>query len=86
MIRSTFKKELKEFGRDGRVRIAFISVILLLIVSVWITSKHYQNTNQQYEIAKNNEREIWDNQGAKNLYNRCGFSAGDQYHLMSCRL
>ncbi|MEM9868413.1 MAG: hypothetical protein AAF765_12035 [Bacteroidota bacterium] len=66
MISKTFLKETKELLREGRVRIAFVVVILLLGVSVWISARQYENVNQQYEIAKTAERAIWDNQGEKN--------------------
>ena len=52
MISKTFLKETKELLREGRVRIAFVVVILLLGVSVWISARQYENVNQQYEIAK----------------------------------
>ncbi|WP_350287409.1 hypothetical protein [uncultured Croceitalea sp.] len=41
MISKTFFKELKELLREGRVRIAFIIVVLLLGVAVWISAKQY---------------------------------------------
>jgi len=66
MISKTFFKEFKELLRDGRVRITFFIVVLLLAVAVWISARQYQNTNQQYEVAKTAERTIWDNQGEKN--------------------
>ncbi len=66
MISKTFLKETKELLRDGRVRIAFLIVILLLGVAVWISAKQYKNVNEQHEAAKTAERAIWDNQGEKN--------------------
>ncbi len=66
MISKTFYKETKELWRDGRIRIAFVIVILLLGVAVWISARQYNNVNEQYELAKTAERAIWDNQGEKN--------------------
>ncbi|MGD1947600.1 MAG: ABC transporter permease [Croceivirga sp.] len=66
MISKTFLKETKELFREGRVRIAFLIVLLLLGVAVWISVEQYQNTNEQYAAAKNAEREVWYNQGEKN--------------------
>ncbi|WP_430408861.1 ABC transporter permease [Kordia sp.] len=66
MILHTFKKETKELWRDGRVRIAFIIVLLLTAVAVIISTKHYNTVNEQYIEASANEREVWDNQGEKN--------------------
>jgi len=66
MISKTFFKETKEMLRDGRVRISFVIVIILLGVAVWISARQYQNINAQYAIAKTVEREIWDTQGEKN--------------------
>ena len=66
MIRKTFFKETKESIRDGRVRIAFIIVILLLGVALWVSARQYKNVNEQYELAKSTERALWDNQGEKN--------------------
>lgn len=66
MISKTFSKETKELWREGRVRIAFFIVILLLGIAVWISAKQYQNINEQYSEAKKVERSIWDNQGEKN--------------------
>ncbi|WP_411029640.1 ABC transporter permease [Spongiimicrobium sp. 3-5] len=66
MILKTLLKEIKELLREGRVRIAFLIVMLLLGVAVWISAKQYQNVNEQYAAAKTAERAIWDNQGEKN--------------------
>ena len=66
MILKTFLKETKELLREGRVRITFVIVILLLGIAVWISAKQYQNVNQQYESATTIERGLWDNQGEKN--------------------
>ncbi|MBP2830862.1 DUF3526 domain-containing protein [Aquimarina sp. U1-2] len=66
MTRKTFVKESKELFRDGRVRIAMFIVILLMGISIWISTQHYQNINKQYETAKTAERNVWDNQGEKN--------------------
>ncbi len=66
MIWKTFIKETKELLRDGRVRIAVIIVLLLLATATWISTQQYKNVNEQYETAKNAERDIWDNQGEKN--------------------
>ena len=66
MIRNTFIKEITELARDGRVKIAFFIVLVLLGISTWISSRQYNSTNQQYAEAKNAERSIWNNQGEKN--------------------
>ncbi len=66
MIKKTFLKEMKELLREGRVRIAFCIVILLLGVAVWISARQYSNINEQHAAAKMAERTIWDNQGEKN--------------------
>ena len=66
MILKTFLKETKELLREGRVRISIVIVLLLLGVAVWISSKQYQNVNEQYGDAKTAERAVWDNQGEKN--------------------
>jgi ABC-2 type transport system permease protein len=66
MIRHTFTKETKELWRDGRVRIAFIIVLLLTVIAVIISANYYKNVNEQYVEASANEREVWDNQGEKN--------------------
>ena len=66
MIKKTFKKEIQELFRDGRVKIAFFIVLLLLGISIWISAKKYQTINQEYETAQIAERTIWDSQGEKN--------------------
>lgn len=66
MIQHTFKKEIKELWRDGRVRIAFSIVLILTVMAVFISTKHYQNVNEEYVEASANERDVWDNQGEKN--------------------
>jgi len=66
MISKTFFKETKELVREGRVRISFIIVLLLLGIAIWISARQYQNINEQYTAAKTAERAIWDNQGEKN--------------------
>ncbi|MEM9076193.1 MAG: DUF3526 domain-containing protein [Bacteroidota bacterium] len=66
MILKTFLKETKELVRDGRVRIAFVIVVFLLGIAIWISTKQYQNVNEQYASATSIERGLWDNQGEKN--------------------
>lgn len=66
MIAKTWKKELKEMLREGRVRIALSIVVLLMIVAVFVSKKQYQNVNAQYEVARTTERALWDDQGEKN--------------------
>ncbi|MHA7831933.1 MAG: ABC transporter permease [Flagellimonas sp.] len=66
MIGKTFLKESKELWRDGRVRITFAIVVLLLGIAVWISARQYHNINEQYQIAEKAERAVWDNQGEKN--------------------
>lgn len=66
MISRTFIKETKELMREGRVRISLIIVLLLLGVATFISSRQYQNINEQYATANESERANWDNQGAKN--------------------
>ncbi len=66
MISKTFLKETKELLREGRVRAAFVIVILLMGVAVWISARQYRNINEQYAAARTAERAIWDNQGEKN--------------------
>ncbi|MCL6273492.1 DUF3526 domain-containing protein [Muricauda sp. 2012CJ35-5] len=66
MIRGTFLKELKELTRDGRVRISFIIVLLLLLAATWISKNQYEQTNEQHHQAETSERDIWEGQGSKN--------------------
>ncbi len=66
MIRGTLLKELKEFVRDGRIRISFVIVLLLLVAATWISKNQYQETNQQYLRAASSERNLWEGQGKKN--------------------
>ncbi|MEM9648908.1 MAG: DUF3526 domain-containing protein [Bacteroidota bacterium] len=66
MIQSTLIKELRELLRDGRVRISFLIVLLLIAVATWISKTQYTITNQQYQQADNEERAVWENQGEKN--------------------
>ena len=73
MITKTFIKEIKEMIRDGRVRLSFIIVILLLGVTLWIRIGHYHNINEQYKTATVSEREVWDGQGEKNPHSAAHF-------------
>ncbi|MEQ6123669.1 DUF3526 domain-containing protein [Pseudotenacibaculum sp. MALMAid0570] len=66
MIFQVIKKEMREILRDGRFKISFFIVLFLLIAALFITSKQYQNINEQYENAKNSERTAWESQGEKN--------------------
>jgi ABC-2 type transport system permease protein len=66
MILKTLSKERKESLRNGKAKIAFAIVIILLFTSVWVSSKQYENANKEYLTATENERHIWDNQGEKN--------------------
>ena len=73
MILKTFNKEIKELLRDGRVRLSFVIVLLLLAVAILISSKQYQNTNELYKNATATERALWDNQGEKNPHSAAHF-------------
>ena len=73
MITKTFIKEIKEMIRDGRARLSFIIVILLLGVTLWIRIGHYHNINEQYMTATVSEREVWDGQGKKNPHSAAHF-------------
>lgn len=66
MTTKTWKKELKEMLREGRVRVALIIVLALMLVAVFISKKQYENVNAQYEVARTTERALWDDQGEKN--------------------
>ncbi|MEP2278379.1 DUF3526 domain-containing protein [Maribacter sp.] len=66
MITKTFIKETKELLREGRVRISIVIVLLLLGIAVFISSRQYNNVNEQYAAAKTTERAVWDGQGDKN--------------------
>jgi len=73
MILKTFSKESKELWRDGRVRICFIIVLLLLGIATWISTKQFKNINEQYETATVTERTLWDSQGEKNPHSAAHF-------------
>ena len=73
MILKTFIKEIKEMIRDGRIRLSFLIVILLLGVTLWISIGHYQNINKQYNTSTVAEREVWDGQGEKNPHSAAHF-------------
>ncbi len=73
MILKTFHKETKELLRDGRVRLSFIIVILLLGIAVWISAKQYQSINEQHAFATQTDRTLWDNQGEKNPHSAAHF-------------
>jgi ABC-2 type transport system permease protein len=73
MIRKTIIKELKEIFRDGRFKFSALLVIILITVAVVIGSNQYNNTNKQYEISQNSERDVWDNQGEKNPHSAAHF-------------
>lgn len=66
MTTKTWKKELKEMLREGRVRVALIIVLALMLVAVFISKKQYENVNAQHEVARTTERALWDDQGEKN--------------------
>ncbi|MFC5048590.1 ABC transporter permease [Aquimarina hainanensis] len=66
MISNVIKKETKEILRDGRFRISAIILLLLAAIALLVSKQQYQNTNEQYEKAKNDERAVWEDQGDKN--------------------
>lgn len=66
MIRKTFFKEIKEIFRDGRVRLVFLLVLILLATATWISLRQYKSVNEQYQVAETAERAVWDEQGEKN--------------------
>ena len=73
MITKTFIKEIKEMVRDGRVKLSFLIVVILLGVTLWIRIGHYQNINEQYKNATITEREVWNGQGEKNPHSAAHF-------------
>ncbi|NQX84968.1 MAG: DUF3526 domain-containing protein [Flavobacteriaceae bacterium] len=66
MILKTLSKEFKESFRNGKAKIAFSIVVILLFTSVWLSMQKYNNANKEYLKATESERHIWDNQGEKN--------------------
>lgn len=73
MMIPTFLKELVELRRDGRIRIAYAVVFLLMGVSIWISARQYRQVNDEYAAARNAERAIWDGQGSKNPHSAAHF-------------
>lgn len=73
MIRKTIIKELKEIFRDGRFKFSALLVIILVAIAIAIGSNQYKNTNKQYDISQNSERDVWDSQGEKNPHSAAHF-------------
>lgn len=66
MIRLLIKKELRQILRSGQFRIAGIIVFVLTVIAISVSTAYYQSVQYQYEMAKNNERNVWENQSDKN--------------------
>jgi ABC-2 type transport system permease protein len=66
MILSILRKELRENLREGRFRIALLTLVVLTGLSVWVSQRYYQSVNEQYREARNNSRQEWVGQGQKN--------------------
>lgn len=59
-------KELKEFVRDGRLKLTFGILLVLLIIAALTGVNQYKRSKEQLEKSIAIERTIWENQGAKN--------------------
>jgi len=66
MIKKTIIKEIQELFRDGRVKLSGIIVLLLLLVSLWISSNQYKKSIEEVATANTEERSVWEDQGEKN--------------------
>lgn len=66
MISRIAQKEFKEILREGRFRTAAIITIALLLISVVISRSYYLSVNEQHQQARQNERNVWVSQDAKN--------------------
>lgn len=66
MILRIAKKEIVEMFRTGQFKWIFGIVILLSLVSIFVSQKQWHEKNIQREEAEKNARTLWLAQGAKN--------------------
>jgi ABC-2 type transport system permease protein len=66
MLRTIARKEVVELMRDGRLRYAAAIVLTLLVVSMAVGWRHYQDVSRQHRTAQQATRAQWLAQGEKN--------------------
>lgn len=59
-------KELKELIRDGRIKIAAIILLILLLIAVITGFFQYEKSSHQHQESTSKERSIWESQKSKN--------------------
>ncbi len=66
MIGRIAQKEFREILREGRFRVAALLTLALLVVAMVASRAYYLSVNEQHEQARQNERNVWVSQEAKN--------------------
>ncbi|MFN8810007.1 MAG: ABC transporter permease, partial [Cyclobacteriaceae bacterium] len=66
MIREIVRKELLEIFREGRFRVALLTVAILVVTAIGVGRQYYRQVNEQHEAARRNARSEWVSQGSKN--------------------
>jgi ABC-2 type transport system permease protein len=67
------RKEWTEMMRDGRVRIGFVGVLTLLLLSTSLGWQAWRETERTRTAARDRDREIWLNQGPDNPHTAAHF-------------
>lgn len=68
MILLIAKKEVKELLRNNRFRLVSITLLILLVFSMFISWNTYKKVQQEHQTAKDLAREQWESQGQKNAH------------------
>lgn len=66
MILILVKKEIKQLLRTGQYRVAGFIVLILTIMAFLVSTGYYKTVQEQHNIAKSNERHVWEHQADKN--------------------
>lgn len=66
MLYVMIKKELRELVREGRFRWAIAVLVVLLMVSLFVSRRYYEFVNTQHTEARQNARQEWVSQEKKN--------------------
>ncbi|MEP5341294.1 MAG: ABC transporter permease subunit [Algibacter sp.] len=68
MILLIAKKEVRELLRNNRFRLISITLLILLVFSMFISWNTHKKVLQEHQTAQNLAREQWENQGKKSAH------------------
>lgn len=73
MLKIIFQKELKELWREGRVKWLLLIIAVLMIAAIVTSISYRQKLDSEHAAAMQADKEVWDNQPAKNPHSAAHF-------------